>query len=123
MQVEGLQSGFYRYDHLNHDLEILTAKDLRAELALAALNQTFIKDAPISVVLAADYEKTTLVYGERGISYVYMEVGHVTQNILLQGEALGLGAVAVGAFSDEEVKALLNLDEEPLMIIPLGEPL
>ena len=121
--VEGLQSGFYRYDYLNHDLELLTAKDLRAELARAALNQSFIKDAPISVILAADYERTTLVYGERGISYVYMEVGHVTQNILLQGEALGLGAVAVGAFSDGEVKALLNLDEEPLMIIPLGEPI
>jgi len=85
------------------------------------LNQRFVAEAPASIVLAADYKRTTSRYGERGIRYVHMEVGHITQNIYLQCGSLSLGAVAVGAFHDEKVKALLEIEEEPLMIIPLGE--
>jgi len=50
-----------------------------------------------------------------------MEVGHATQNIYLQCEALGLGTVAVGAFSDEEVMAILDTEYDPLMIVPIGK--
>ncbi len=119
--VEGLDPGLYRYDYLNHGLEMLLPQDIRDDLARAALNQSFIADAPVSIILAAEYERTTSRYGDRGVRYVHMEVGHITQNILLQAEALNLGALAVGAFNDQEVKTLLNIAEEPLMIIPAGE--
>ncbi len=119
--VEGLEPGLYRYDYSNHNIELLSAQDIRADLARASLNQSFIGEAPVSIILAADYERTKSRYGDRGVRYVHMEAGHITQNILLQGEALGLGAVAIGAFDDQEVKDLLNIAEEPLMIIPVGE--
>lgn len=50
------------------------------------------------------------------------------QNMLLAAHALGLGAVWVAAYPDEEretkLRALLNLPEEviPLAIVPLGVP-
>ncbi|RLF92125.1 nitroreductase, partial [Thermococci archaeon] len=59
-------------------------------------------------------------YGERGTRYVYMEAGHVGQNIYLVCEALNLGTVAVGAFRDEEVKEVLNIVLDPLYIMPIG---
>lgn len=80
-----------------------------------------IRKAPLSLVITARYERTTRRYGERGVRYVHMEVGHVGQNVYLQAEALELGTVVVGAFSDEEVKEVLGLVEEPLAIMPLGK--
>ena len=73
-------------------------EEIREKLAAAALNQRFVAEAPASIVLAADYRRTTSRYGERGIRYVHIEVGHITQNIYLQCGSLSLGAVAVGAF-------------------------
>jgi len=49
----------------------------------AALGQTWIREAPIVIVIAAVYERTTSRYGERGIRYVHMEAGHIGQNLYL----------------------------------------
>jgi nitroreductase len=51
-------------------------------------------------------------------------VGHAAQNVCLQAAALGLGAVVVGAFEDGSVKRVLGLagGEEPLALIPVGQP-
>ncbi|MEA1964034.1 MAG: SagB/ThcOx family dehydrogenase, partial [Candidatus Aerophobetes bacterium] len=88
------------------------------------LEQMFIADAPVSIVITAQYERTASKYGERGIRYVHIEVGHVGQNIFLQAMALGLGTVPVGAFWDEEVSKVLNLPEEykPVYVLPIGYP-
>ncbi len=73
-------------------------------------------------VFTAVYERTTGRYGERGIRYVHIEVGHAAENLCLQATALGLGPVTVGAFNDDQVSELLDLpgDEAPLYIIPVG---
>jgi SagB-type dehydrogenase family enzyme len=119
-EVDGLAPGVYRYNLVGHSLIRIATDDRRQRLAAGALNQHFVARAPVSIVLAADYGRTTARYRERGLRYVYMEVGHSTQNIYLQCGPLGLGAVAVGAFDDANVKALLEIGEEPLMIIPVG---
>lgn len=61
-------------------------------------------------------------YGERGIRYAHIEVGHVAQNLFLQAVALGLGAGVVGAFHDEEVSKVIAIPSkhEPLLIMPVG---
>jgi nitroreductase len=90
------------------------------KLSQAASGQRMIEQAPINIIIAADYGRTTSHYGQRGIRYVHMEVGHVGQNISLQANALSLGAVMVGAFDDQEVKEVLGIKEEPLYLIPVG---
>lgn len=121
-KVEGLEAGVYRYVPKNHSLEPHLSGDRRKELAVASLGQSFIADAPLVIVITAEYERTTKKYGERGIRYVHIEVGHVGQNIYLQAESLGLGTVAVGAFYDDEVSRVLNLpgNHAPLYIMPIG---
>jgi len=123
-RVEGLEPGVYRYIPQIHALEMLLAGDLRKDLARACLYQMWVAKAPFSLVIAAVYERTTGRYGERGVRYVHMEVGHVGQNIYLQAEALGLGTCAVGAFLDSEVGRLLRLppDQSPLYVMPVGRP-
>ena len=119
--VENLDNGFYHYDPKKHSITLKRQGDLRNELANSALGQSAIKNAPISILLAAIYERTTGRYGERGIRYVHIEIGHVGQNIYLQAETLGLGTVAIGAFHDDKVKNAFNIAEEPLYIMPVGK--
>ena len=123
-EVKGLKPGMYRYSWKDHSLRLEKEGDLRAELARAALNQRFIEDAPLIIVITAVYERTAWKYGRRGITrYVHMDAGHAAQNIFLQTVALGLGTVTVGAFMDHEVKKLLNVrDEDPILIMPIGWP-
>jgi SagB-type dehydrogenase family enzyme len=121
-QVTDLAAGGYRYHPWEHALEATVSGDLRGELSRAALYQDFIRRAAVSLIICADYSRTTWKYGSRGRRYVHMEVGHAAQNVSLQAEALGLGTVVVGAFREEEVARLLALprEEQPLCILPVG---
>ncbi len=121
-KVKGLSSGVYRYNHLQHSLSLMLAQDKRPELSSACLGQVWVKEAPISIVICADYSITTRHYGSRGRRYVEMEAGHSGQNIYLMATSLGLGTVGIGAFRDLEVKQVLRLKEEPLYIFPVGRP-
>ena len=122
--VEGLDAGIYHYDVANHSLNLCEGGDLREELSIAALDQEFIAQAPVDIVVCALYERTWRSYGRRAERYVHMEAGHVGENIHLQALSLGLAAVMVGAFDDERVRESMDLAEEvkPLYIIPVGKP-
>ncbi|MFW9937922.1 MAG: SagB/ThcOx family dehydrogenase [Candidatus Thorarchaeota archaeon] len=114
--------GLFHYNLNQHNLELIS-KDVNCEkLAIASWNQNFICEAYINIIICADYSRTTQRYGERGVRYVYMEVGHCAQNIHLEAVALGLASVPIGAFKDKRVKKELNLSEniDPLYIIPIG---
>lgn len=114
--------GLYRYLPDGHRLERLSTEDLRRPLAHAALRQGYVAQAPVDIVICAVYDRVGSKYGDRGVRYTHIEVGHAAQSVHLQAVALGLGSVPIGAFSDEEVKKVLALpkDHEPIYIIPVG---
>ncbi len=117
--------GFYHYNVENHSLDLEIEGDLNQKLTAASWNQDFIDNAPLNIVICANFSKIQFRYGhDRGIRYALIEVGHCAQNIHLQAVALGLGSVPIGAFKDQEIKSLLKLPEEidPLYIIPIGYP-
>ncbi|HIQ02921.1 MAG TPA: SagB/ThcOx family dehydrogenase [Desulfurococcales archaeon] len=122
--VKGLTAGIYHYDPYTHTLILIKEGDYREELYKAGLNQPWILNAPVNLVITAEYERTTRRYGERGIRYVHMEVGHAGQNVYLQATALGLGAVVIGAFYDDWVREIIGApkNQHPLYIIPIGVP-
>ncbi len=114
--------GLFRYNLKKHALETIKEGDFNKDLAIAALHQNFIHEAPLNIIIYADFSRTCNRYGERGVRYVFMEVGHCAQNVHLEAVALGLGSVPIGAFRDKKVKNLLDLPDnlEPLYIIPIG---
>ncbi|RKX69321.1 nitroreductase [candidate division WOR-3 bacterium] len=116
------KEGLYLYHPEDHSLEEISKKDLRRDVTTAALHQGFISQAPAVFVICARYERTTNRYGDRGIRYVHIEVGHAAQNLHLMAVGLGLGSVPVGAFYDAELKRVLKTDLTPLYIIPVGYP-
>lgn len=114
--------GFFHYDIKKHALELITEEDLSKKLAGASLNQYFIAEAYLNVIICAVFSRTTWRYGQRGVRYVFIEVGHCAQNVHLQAVALGLASVPIGAFEDDKVIKVLDLPKkmEPLYIIPIG---
>ncbi len=122
--VEELSEGVYHYNPFEHILEKHIEGDLSIELSSAAISQQWVRDAALNIILTAINERTTERYGQRGIRYIHMEIGHVGENIYLQAESQNLGAVVIGAFYDDWVQQLLSLpeNENPLYIIAIGRP-
>ncbi|MFO7848629.1 MAG: SagB/ThcOx family dehydrogenase [Spirochaetia bacterium] len=119
-----IDPGVYRYEFREHQMVQLYSEDLREELARAALDQSFIAEAPAVILIGGVAERTAKKYGERGSErYMYMDAAHSAQNISLQSAALGLASGLIGAFDDEEVSDLIGTTEaSPLYIIPVGQP-
>lgn len=121
-RVDGLAAGIYRYGCANHELSVEAGGDVRPNLARAALGQSMISMAPVTIAISCIFDRSMHKYGERGVRYVFMEAGHAAQNIHLQAVSLNLGTVVIGAFRDDQVKSVLGLqpDESPLLLMPAG---
>jgi SagB-type dehydrogenase family enzyme len=122
--VTSIAPGVYRYVAKDHELAPIAPGHVDEELVSAALGQEWIMTAPAVFCIAAVFERTTAQYGHRGRRYVYLEAGHAAESLMLQAVSLGLAATMVGAFSDDQVRRLLQLghDEVPLCLIPVGTP-
>ena len=123
-EQDQLPAGVYRYRPQGHDLIPIVQGDQRAKLAGTARGQDWLKDAPVTIVIAAVYERTARKYKQRAERYLHMEAGHAAQNVHLQTVALDLGTVVIGAFNDAEVKRVLTfaVNEQPLCLMPVGKP-
>ncbi len=106
------------------DFIVIRDREKKRALAISALKQMFIAEAPVVIVVCANYPRSMRVYGARGKLYAEQDATAAVENILLAVTALGLGAVWVGAFDEGEVSRLLNIPEyaRPIAIIPIGYP-
>jgi len=111
-RVEGLKPGLYHLDIQGQALELIRAGDLEAEIAAAALNQEMCASAPVVLVWTAVPARGKWKYGERAYRYIYLDAGHIGENLYLAAEDLGLGCCAIGAFLDDEVNLILGVDGE-----------
>jgi SagB-type dehydrogenase family enzyme len=108
--VENLDVGFYHYRPQAFDLEFLKRGDFSQALAHAALDQPMIAQAQATFIWSAVIARGRWKYRQRVYRYIYLDAGHIAQNLYLAAEALGLGVCAVGAFYDDLVNGLLDLD-------------
>ena len=120
--VENLGPGVYHYEPQGHSITKTAEGDRRKDVAIASLRQMWMADAPLHIIITAEYDRITIKYGKRGIRYALIETGHIGQNVFLQCQALGLEAGIVGAFNDRAVADAVGTvrDHEPLIILPVG---
>lgn len=105
--------------------EFIVIRDpkIKHGLCEAALDQTFIEEAPVVIVVCANPQRSGQGYGSRGINlYCIQDTAAATQNILLAAHAMGLATCWVGAFHEDEAKEVLNVPDgvRPIAIIPVG---
>jgi nitroreductase len=104
---------------------IVRKMEVKRKLARAALNQAFIEEAPVVIVVCANEMRCSMGYGFRGKTlYCLQDTAAATQNILLTAYSLGLGACWIGAFNEEVAKQAVNAPEgiRPVVIVPVGYP-
>jgi nitroreductase len=104
---------------------IVRKSGIKRKLAEAALNQTFIEESPVVIVVCADENRSSQGYGVRGKAlYCIQDTAAATQNIHLAAYSLGLGTCWVGAFREERARKILEIPQgtRPVGIIPIGYP-
>jgi nitroreductase len=116
-----------RYPSAGHTepQEFIVVRDQRVkeDLAHAALDQMYLAQAPMVIVVVSDTRRSARRYGERGINlYSIIDGSFAAMLILLTVVDESLGAGFVGAFHDQEVQDVLGLPQEvrPIGIISIG---
>jgi len=115
--VEGIEPGIYHYSVREHELDLLRPGDFRETVAEAALNQGFLAEAAVVFAWTAVFTRSKWKYKERAYRYVYLDAGHIAQNVALAAVALGLGSCQIAALYDDEVNAVLGVDGKEESIV------
>jgi SagB-type dehydrogenase family enzyme len=120
--VPPIEAGVYHYVPGDHQLSEVSKGEMRSSVARAALSQMWMSDAPLTIVITAEYKRATVKYGQRGIKYALIEAGHIGQNIFLQAQSLDLEAGIVGAFHDAAIIEAIHIPaaHEPVLLMPVG---
>lgn len=124
-EVEAVDPGIYHYDVRRHELELVRAGDFREPVARAALDQGFLAEAALVFAWTAVFGRSKWKYEERAYRYVYLDAGHIAQNLALAAVALGLGSCQVAALYDDEVNGVLGVDgkeESIVYMTAVGRP-
>lgn len=117
-RVAGLQPGLYRYVAGEHALLLLDGRDdVKARLTRGCYEQKQVANSAVTFFWVAVLERMYWRYGERGYRYLFLDAGHVCQNLYLAAEAVGAGACAIGAFDDDALNGELGLDGESLFAV------
>ena len=107
--VEGLENAIYHYDARDHELELRRTGLFHDQLSKMTLGQDMIRTANLVIFVAAIAERTMWKYGQRGYRYVFLDAGHLGQNLYLTATALDLSIAGIGGFFDLEVNELCLL--------------
>jgi len=120
-RVDGLEAGLYQYDAAAHGLiSWESPADIAERLTAACLSQPIVRNSAVTFIWMAERYRMAWRYGERGLRYLFLDAGHVCQNLYLAAESISAGACAIGAFTDEEINPLLGLDGVDRFVVYLA---
>jgi SagB-type dehydrogenase family enzyme len=110
-RVEGLEPGIYHYLPEQHALELWKSGLEALQSAHAATyNQKQVLNSAVTFYWVAEVYRTSWRYGMRAYRYIYLDAGHVCQNLYLAAESIGYGVCAIAAFDDQLADAVFELD-------------
>jgi SagB-type dehydrogenase family enzyme len=123
--VKEVEMGLYHYFVKDHQLEQLKQGDLRHAIAAAALDQSMCAEAAAVFVWSAVFQRCKWKYGQRAYRYIYLDAGHIAENLALAAVSLDLGSCEIGALYDDQVNAILDIggvSESVICMAVLGHP-
>ncbi len=106
-------------------IEVVGGEAPRRALAEAAPGEAFIAEAPVSLVFAAEPERSEAKFGKRGANlYAVQDTTIAAAYAQLAVVAAGMGSTWVGHFDEAAVRRALGLSEalQPLAILCVGYP-
>ena len=108
--VSNLPEGVFHYNIEEHSLELIKEGNFKREIALAALHQYFLSEAAVVFVWSAIFKRSKWKYKERAYRYIFLDAGHIAQNLALSCVALDLASCQIGAFFDDEVNNIVGVN-------------
>lgn len=114
--LDGPYAGAHHYDPVDSCLETLVDGPIREVLAPSVMTAEEELSAPVVLVLSAVFERTMRKYGERGYRFVWLDAGHLAQNLILAATALGLACCTIGGFHEAGVAQAMRLDSRETVI-------
>jgi SagB-type dehydrogenase family enzyme len=123
--VDDLDKGVYHYKIENHLLEEIKLGDFGETLAHAALDQEMCADSSIVFIWTAIFQRSVWKYFQRAYRYVYLDAGHIAQNLALAATSINCGSCHIGAFFDDEINSVVDVDgkdESAICLSVVGHP-
>tara|TARA_Y100000310_G_C20700617_1_gene829547 strand:- start:7740 stop:8381 length:642 start_codon:yes stop_codon:yes gene_type:complete len=102
---------------------VVLEKDTRKKIADVCLQQYWMTDAPVHIIVCSEPIKGKRFYGVRGERlYSVQNSAAVAENMLLMAHSLGLGGCWVGAFDEDGLSNALGIIEEvrPQAVLTIG---
>ena len=109
-RVKELTPGIYWLDVEGFALKLKKTGDFSTRIAEAALDQDIARQAAVVFVWVAVIQRSRQKYRQRAYRYIYLDSGHLAQNLYLAATAMNLGCCAMAAFFDEEVNQIVDVD-------------
>jgi len=120
-RVQEQLPGLYRYLPFEHKLVLeQEGADLSQRLAEGCLGQDIFETCAVAFIWTAVIQRSRWKYQQRAFRYIYLDAGHVCQNLYLTSEALGIGCCAVAAFDDNAVNTIIGADGQEEFAIYLA---
>ena len=123
--VEDVEKGIYHYNIKNHLLEEIKTGNFGNDLAHAALDQKMCATASVVFIWTAVFGRSKWKYSQRAYRYIYLDAGHVAQNLALAAASITCGSCQVGAFFDDEINSIVGIDgteESSILLSVVGHP-
>ena len=110
--VKGLKNGLYHYNVRDHSLDVLWQKENVNKMIARLTNQDWVVGSNIIILITSVFQRTQIKYGDRGLRHIFLEGGHLAQNIYLVATTLGLKVCAIGGFVDDRINKIIDIDGE-----------
>jgi SagB-type dehydrogenase family enzyme len=115
LDIQGLPKGIYQYvPQIDESGDFLVQLNERIDPVIQALphseSSINISNAAAIFMLATNPWKSMRKYGSRGLRFIFIEAGAISQNIHLACTALGVGSCDFGAYIDADIDRSLGFD-------------
>lgn len=112
-KVKDLTAGLYVFNEQNHSLIFLADKEeVETSILNGFKNENLVKTSAVTFIWVADIKRESEKFAERGLRYMFLDAGHIAENLYLAGETIDAGVCAIGAFYDDALNAALGLNAE-----------
>lgn len=122
--VDGLESGVYHYYPPGNSVRLLVDNDRTRDLSAVVVQQELLA-ASVMLFVTAQFERAVFKYHDRGYRFVFLDAGHLVQNMNLAATALGLGSVNIGGYFDRKADGFLGIDgllQSTIYMVAVGHP-
>ena len=97
----------------NWKVVVIDDKDKKDKISSACLNQKWINQAGVVLVICNDYENVNRMYGSRGKDiYSVQNCAAFIQNILIAATDIGLASCWIGSFELDKVRMILKIPDD-----------